>query len=120
MLPKTWFVCVILITTLAGCAGRNKPVVGLDVDLYLHPEATQGDDLILQSALQKELSANPATREDIIHVRVIDGIVFLIGTVKSQNAKIAAEDLAAKIEVTVNGRSIKASGPLKSRLEVNP
>lgn len=120
MLRRIWPIWVILITTLAGCAGRNKPVVGLDVDLYLHPEATQGDDLILQSAIQKELSANPATRDGIIHVRVIEGIIFLSGTVKNQNAKLLAEDLAAKIEVAVNGRSIKTSGPLKSRLEVNP
>jgi len=111
---------MILMMILTGCAERNKPVVGLDVDLYLHPESTQGDDLILQSAIQKELSADPATRNDIIHVRVIDGIIFLSGTVRNQSDKLMAEDLAAKIEVTVNGRSVRASGPVKSRLVVNP
>lgn len=120
MRRTTLLLCLIFMMAFAACAGRNKPVVGLDVDLYLHPEAAQGDDLILQSAIEKELSANPATRDGIIHVRVVEGVVFLSGTAQSQNVKLTAEELAAKTEVIVNGRSIKATEPVKSRIEVGP
>ncbi len=121
MANKT-FALFLLLSALGmgACAGRNKPVVGLDVDLYLHPEAAQGDDLILQTAIQKELATNPATLEGVLHVRVVDGIIFLSGTVKDKEMKSAVEDLVVKTEVTVNGRPIKTTGPVKSRIEVGP
>jgi hypothetical protein len=101
----------------ASCGGRQNAVM-LDVDLYLHPESARGDDLVLQSAIQSRLLQDSELQDSLIHCRVIQGIVFLSGTVQKQNLREAAGRLAQDTEVTVNGRQIRATEPVRNGIEV--
>lgn len=105
---------------LTGCSGRNSPVASLDIDLYLHPEAARGDDLLLQSAIETELRADNLTRTGIIHTRVIHGIVFLSGSAPTEDVSRKAEEIAGRTEVAVNGRAIKTQEKVRNRIEVAP
>jgi BON domain-containing protein len=105
-----------LLTASAGCHRKNA--VGIDVDVYLHPEAADSEDLLLQTAIQKQFDENPAIRDKLIHVRVVDRIVFLSGTVESQKEKEAAEGIARNTSVAVNGVTIKASESVRSSITV--
>jgi osmotically-inducible protein OsmY len=105
---------------LTGCSGKNKPIASLDIDLYLHPEAARGDDLLLQSAIEAELRADNLTRGGIIHTRVIQGIVFLSGTAQTVEVSRKAEEIAGRTEVAVNGRAIKTQEKVRNQLEVAP
>jgi BON domain len=107
----TALVCGVLIAlavaVTTGCGKKNR--IGLDVDLYLYPEAASGDDLLLQTAVRKQLSENSATQKSLIHARVVDKIVFLTGTVATQEEKDAADRLAHQTIVTLNGVSLRVS-----------
>ncbi|HZP02006.1 MAG TPA: BON domain-containing protein [Terriglobia bacterium] len=99
-----------------GCSRHERPVAALDVNLYLHPEAANADDLILETAIQKRLAANEATRSATIHVRVIDRTVFLSGAVDSVKAKEEAARVAESTEITLNGEPIKPSLPVRNSI----
>ncbi len=100
---KNIIILMLLIVSLAGCSGK-KALVGLDIDLYLHPQADNEEDLLLQAAIRSRL-ADPQyklTRNSILHVRVVHGIVFLSGTVKCKTDKEKASGIAQETEVKVN------------------
>ena len=105
-----------LLTASVGCHRKNA--VAIDVDVYLHPEAADSEDLLLQTAIQKQFDENPATRDRLIHVRVVDKIVFLSGTVESQKEKAAAEAIARNTSVAVNGVTIKSQEPVRNSIKV--
>jgi len=96
---------ILAILTLAGC--HKKSTIGLDVDLYLHPEAATPDDLLLQTAIQKQLSSNDITKNSLIHVRVVDRIAFLNGSVGTQGEKQRANEIAHGVTVTVDQSTIR-------------
>lgn len=100
---RNMVVLMLLIMSLAGCGGK-KVLVGLDIDLYLHPQAENEEDLLLQAAIRSRL-ADPQyklTKNSILHVRVVHGIVFLSGTVKCKTDKEKASGIAQETEVKVN------------------
>jgi hypothetical protein len=97
----------LLVVVSAGCGKKNT--VGIDVDLYLHAEATSPEDLLLQTAIQDQIDKNPVTHDSLIHVRVVDKLVFLDGTVQSEKEKGEAENIARSTAVAVNGAAIKAT-----------
>jgi len=98
---------VLSLAVYSGCNKKNR--IGLDVDLYLYPEAASGDDLLLQTAIRKQLFLNTVTQNSVIHARVVDKIVFLTGSVGTQHEKDEADRLARETTVTVNGVSLKSS-----------
>lgn len=100
---------LLLLSVVISGSCRKKTTLGLDVDLYLYPEAAGPDDLLLQTAIRKQLDQNAVTQDSLIHVRVVDKIVFLTGSVDTQREKDEADNLARNTIVTVNGLSLKAS-----------
>jgi len=109
--------CAILLITmaLAGCAKSNKATLGLDVDLYLHPTSADPVDIILQTAISKRLDDSAVTRLSLIHVRVEARTVMLTGTANA-DVRSAAESIALKTEVTLNGESIRPKEPVNNRI----
>ena len=105
------FACggLLLLSVVVSGNCRKKTTLGLDVDLYLYPEAAGPDDLLLQTAIRKQLDQNAVTRDSLIHVRVVDKIAFLSGFVDTQREKDEADGLARNAIVTVNGLALKAS-----------
>lgn len=79
------------------------------MDLYLYPEAASNDDLLLQTAIRKQLDENTVTQNALIHVRVVDKMVFLTGAVDTEHEKDEAERLARNTTIVVNGVYLKAS-----------
>ncbi len=99
---------VALSVTLAGCG--SKKLIRLDVDLYLHPQASQPTDLVLQAAIRKRLAEFQEKRPVIVHVRVLEGIVFLSGTAKTEEDIQTVDWIARTTEVTlheVDGKEVK-------------
>ena len=116
----TWLKAALLALALLlgmGCSGR-KTNVGLDVDMYLHPESSSPDDLLLETAIRKQLKETDQTKESIIHIRVIDSVVFLSGSVKSEAIKEKASTIASGTEVSINTQPIKRASLVKNRIEV--
>jgi BON domain-containing protein len=110
-------ICAILLTmtTLGGCANRNKTTVGLDVDLYVHPTSADPMDIILQTAISKRLSDSRVGKVSLVHVRVEDKVVILTGTATAE-ARKEAERIAEQTELTLNGEMIRPKMPITNRI----
>lgn len=115
MKPRIAVPLLLVFLTMPACR-KNPPRLGLDVDLYLHPESASLNDTILQAAIRKRLNENQATQAAAIQVQVIQRVVFLSGNVETQNVSDAAAQLAQSTEVIVNGESIKTVEPVHNRL----
>lgn len=118
MKPASILILGLVASISFACTRRQQPLAALDVNLYLHPEAASADDLILQTAIQKRLARNDATRSAGIHVRVIDRTVFLSGDVDSIKTKDEATRIAESTEISLNGESIKPSLPVRNSINV--
>ena len=110
---------VILLLPLAACQ-KNPPRVDLGVNLYLHPEAAGANDAILQAAIRKKIVDALAPNAGLVHVRVIDGIVFLSGSVVSDQDKQRALEIAKSIDIRVDSQPIVAKDLRSDRLVVAP
>src|SRR5579864_4654924 len=106
MKPRIVVPLILVFLILPACR-KNPPRVGLDVDLYLHPESASLNDTILEAAIRKRLHENQATQSAAIQVQVIQRVVFLSGNVETQHVIDAAAELAQSNEAIVNGEAIK-------------
>ena len=91
-----------------GC-GVPKKIVGLDVDVYLHPSSSDSADILLQTGIDRRLADSPQTKGSLIHVRVAGGLVTLTGAVRNAATKDAAEQIARDTELTLNGTAIRVA-----------
>ncbi len=96
----------IVLALTAGCGGRPARV-DLGVDLYLHPDASSPEDLILQAAIRRKLVNALPDDSGAVYVRVIDGVVFLTGSVRSAQVKSRVQELAENIDVALDGQPLK-------------
>jgi hypothetical protein len=108
---------ILVFLTLPACR-KNPPRLGLDVDLYLHPESASLNDTILEAAIRKRLHENQTTRAAAIQVQVIQQVVFLRGNVETQQVSDAAAEIANSTEAVVNGETIKTREPAHSQIKI--
>ncbi len=101
---------------LTGCAQNKPPVVGLDVNVYLHPGSSDPLDALLQMGIAKRLSDSAIIGPSVIHVQVADRAVTLTGTARTQDAKDEAERIARSTELTLNGTAIRPKDPITNRI----
>jgi len=85
---------------LSGCR-KNSPALNFSIDLYLHPEAGSSDDILLQTAIRKNLAAEPLTARGV-YARVLDGHAALYGSLKTPQAIARAGEIASLTKVTLN------------------
>lgn len=117
MIRPALIVTLISVTIVAaGCSNNRPPVVGLDVNVYLHPSSADPMDSLLQTGIAKRLSDSTAIGPSVIHVQVADGVVTLTGTTRTQDAKDEAGRIARGTEVTLNGTTIRAKDPIANRI----
>ena len=102
-----------LMLMLTGCA-KKLPEASLGVDVYLHPEAASVDDILLQAAIQKKIGDSLPGRAGLVHVRAVDRIVFLSGSVASDDDRKKAIESATNIDLKVDGKAIQPSGDVHS------
>jgi hypothetical protein len=109
MVTLTRTVAVLLV--VLACVGcRKNPQLGtLSIDLYLHPEAGTPEDLLLESAVRKNLNDNETTRQGV-YARVLDLRVVLTGKVRSAAQSQEAEKLANDTTVVVNEKTLVPKG----------
>ena len=107
-----------LVIIIAGCSGK-KTVVGVDVDLYLHPSSADPADVLLQTAIAKRLAESEVTRQSLIRVAVVDGAVTLTGTARSRDAIEEAGRIAEQTELMLNGDAIRPKAPVTNKI-TNP
>jgi len=117
MKPRAVVLLVLVSLSLPACR-KNPPRLGVDVDLYLHPESASLNDTILEAAIRKRLHENQATRAAAIQVQVIQLVVFLRGNVETQQVSDAAAEIAHSTEAIVNGEPIKTLEPAHNQLKV--
>ena len=108
MLISTKTVIVLVALACVGCQ-KNPKLGTLSIDLYLHPEAGTPEDLLLESAIRKNLNDNDVTKSGI-YARVLDQHVVLTGTVSSAGASQQAEKLATDTKVAVNDKVLAPKG----------
>src|SRR6476646_9913230 len=102
-----------LLLLLTGCA-KTLPRADLGVDVYLHPEAASVDDILLQAAIQKKIGDSLPGRAGLVHVRALDRIVFLSGSVASEDDLKKAIASAQNIDLKVDGKPIQPAGEIHS------
>jgi hypothetical protein len=107
----------ILLLTLVSCSQR-PPRVDLGVDLYLHPEAAGSDDAILQAAIRKRIVEELEPNGGLLHVRVIDKVVFLSGSVKTDQDRDKAKAIAENIKIMIDDKQLKPGKVENERLTV--
>jgi BON domain len=117
MKPRMLVPLIIVFLILPACR-RNPPRLGLDVDLYLHPESASLNDTILEAAIRKRLHENEATRVAAIQVQVIQRVVFLRGNVETKQVSDSAAEIAQSTEAVVNGESIKTAEPVHNQIKM--
>jgi osmotically-inducible protein OsmY len=117
MINRTLAALVVGGLVLSGC-GPEKRTVGLDVDVFLHPNSAELTDVLLQTAITKRLADDEQTQRGIIHVRVVDGAIVLSGAVRSSDLKNRAEMIARETVLKLNETPIRSTAPVSNRIEI--
>jgi osmotically-inducible protein OsmY len=102
-----------LLLLLTSCA-KTLPRADLGVDVYLHPEAATVDDILLQAAIQKKIGESLPGRSGLVHVRAVDRIVFLSGSVATDDDLKKAIASASNIDLKIDGKPIQPAGEIHS------
>lgn len=117
MLSTKTILVLLLALACAGC--RKNPKLGtLAVDIYLHPESGSSEDILLQTAVRKNLSDHKATERGV-YARVLDQRVVLSGTVATAGARQEAEQVARSTRITLN-ESVITPKDVTNRIQVEP
>ena len=93
---------MLLLCFLPGC---RKRLGTLALDVYVHPESGTPDDVLLETAIRKELAQNKLTAEGV-YVRVLDLRVVLTGAVSNSGAQSQAFEIARAVKIVVNNETI--------------
>lgn len=106
MHPAAAALAVCLAVSMGACTKQGKLApVDLNVDLYLHPESGSSEDVLLQTAIRRNLAKAELYG---VYVRVLDLHAVLTGTVDKAATKQRALEIARETEVKVD-TSIKAA-----------
>lgn len=103
---------------LYGCVGvSSQGVLGTGVSIYTDPRTlgTQIDDSIMQKSLGIRIAQVNSKYIISVSTKVIDGHIFLKGTVDSVDEKILMTKLAWKIE---GARSVKNNLKVKDKFSL--
>ena len=103
---------------LYGCVGvSSKGVLGTGVSIYTDPRTlgTQIDDSIMQKSLGIRIAQVNSKYIISVSTKVIDGHIFLKGTVDTVDEKILMTKLAWKIE---GARSVKNNLKVKDKFSL--
>ena len=101
-----------------GCVGvSSQGVLGTGVSIYIDPRTlgTQIDDSIMQKSLSIRIAQVNSKYIISVSTKVIDGHIFLKGTVDTVDEKILMTKLAWKIE---GARSVKNNLKVKDKFSL--
>ncbi|HUI57372.1 MAG TPA: BON domain-containing protein [Bryobacteraceae bacterium] len=106
----------LLAAALTGCQ-KNPKLGTVALDVYLHPESSSSEDVMLQSAIRNKLEADPMTAGHV-HVRVVGLEAVLTGDVSKKEASDKAEQIARSTKVTVDNDPPIVAEKVKNLIKV--
>ena len=107
-----------ILLTLSGCIGVNSQgVLGTGVNIFLDPRTlgTQIDDSIMQKSFLIRVSQIDKKYVLSVSSKVVDGHIYLTGTVDSVDEKILLTKIAWKTE---GARSVKNNIKVKDKFSL--
>ena len=107
-----------ILLTLSGCIGvSSQGVLGTGVNIYLDPRTlgTQIDDSIMQKSFLIRVSQIDKKYVLSVSSKVVDGHIYLTGTVDSVDEKILLTKIAWKTE---GARSVKNNIKVKDKFSL--
>ena len=107
-----------ILLTLSGCVGvQSQGVLGTGVNIYLDPRTlgTQIDDSIMQKSFLIRVSQIDKKYVLSVSSKVVDGHIYLTGTVDSVDEKILLTKIAWKTE---GARSVKNNIKVKDKFSL--
>jgi osmotically-inducible protein OsmY len=107
-----------ILMTLSGCIGvSSQGVLGTGVNVYLDPRTlgTQIDDSIMQKSFLIRVSQIDKKYVLSVSSKVVDGHIYLTGTVDSVDEKILLTKIAWKTE---GARSVKNNIKVKDKFSL--
>jgi hypothetical protein len=90
----------LILVVLTGCQ-KNPKLGTVAVDLYIHPESSSSEDVMLQTAIRGKLEADAVTAGHV-QVRVVELQVVLTGNVAKKDASDKAEQIVRATRVTID------------------
>ncbi len=108
---------LLILTAFTLACGKGSRPLNLALDVYLHPEAGSSDDILLQTAIRKNLAASETTARGV-YVRVLDLHVVLSGTVESAASRDEAIRIAKATKVVINDGTSISPSEVKSMIQV--
>jgi len=107
---------LMLAVALPAC--KKNPQLGtVAVDVYIHPESSSSDDVMLQTAIRTKLDADALTAGHV-QIRVAGLLAVLTGDVSKKEASDKAEQIARTTKVTVDNNPPIAAENVKNFIKV--
>ena len=116
MLRCMLLMAMLLALALPGC--KKNPKLGtVAVDVYIHPESSSSDDVMLQTAIRTKLDADALTAGHV-QIRVVGMLAVLTGDVSKKEASDKAEQIARTTKVTVDNNPPIVAETVKNFIRV--
>lgn len=113
-----YLLLVVMLLAVALSACQKNPKLGtVAVDVYIHPESSSSDDVMLQTAIRGKLDADNLTA-GFVQVRVAGALAVLTGNVSKKEASDRAEQIARNTRVTVDNDKPLAVGSVQNLIKV--
>ena len=108
---------LILMTAAFPACKKNAKLGTVAVDVYIHPESSSSDDVMLQTAIRSKLEADISTAGKV-QVRVAGLLAVLTGDVSKQEASERAEQIARGTRVTIDNNPPIVAENVKNLIKV--
>ena len=107
-----------MLLTIALPACKKNPQLGtVGVDVYIHPESSSSDDVMLQTAIRTKIEADVLTAGHV-QIRVAGLMAVLTGDVSKKEASDEAEKIAHNTKVTVDSNPPIVAENVKNLIKV--
>ena len=108
---------LILLTAALSACNKKTNLGNVAVDVYVHPESSSSDDVILQTAIRQKLDSDPLTAGKV-QIRVAGLLAVLTGDVSKKEASDRAESIAHNTRVTVDSNTPITAQTVKNMIKV--
>ncbi len=109
-------VVMLLVVALPACK-KNTKLGTVAVDVYVHPESSSSDDVMLQTAIRTKLDADALTAGKV-QIRVAGLLAVLTGDVSKKAASDRAEQIAHNTRVTIDDNPPIVAENVKNLIKV--
>jgi hypothetical protein len=115
-MSRNLLLIVILLAGLSACQ-KNPKLGTVALDVYIHPESSSSDDVMLQTAIRGKLDADTLT-SGVVQIRVVGLVAVLTGNVGKQAASDKAAQIAGSTKVTIDNDPALAAKSVQNMIKV--